>query len=155
MELEAYKKKLNQRLTWLLEIMRLDGETYAASYMTHYGTGITSGSIIGYREGNRAIIEAGGAAIWIEFGTGVSKNPMGDPFHDRAELSKQGTTTIYKWGQYGEGHGKDPDGWYYYGEEGDDKLYHTKGIQMQPFMHNAAMKLKEEFAKNAQMVFSK
>lgn len=151
-ELQEYKKRINQRLIWLLETMRLDGETYAASYMTHYGTGITSGSIVGYREGNRAVIEAGGAAIWIEFGTGVTKNPMGDPFHDREALSSE-STTIYKWGEYGEGHGKDKNGWYYLGDDGE--VHHTMGIMMQPFMHNAAMKLKEEFRANAEQVFRK
>lgn len=151
-QLEDYKKFIQNRVIHLIEQMCRDGEDYAAAGMTHYATGITSGSIIGFRDGNRGVIEAGGAAIWIEFGTGVVKNPGEDPYHDRAELSAQGTT-IYEWGEYGEGHGADPGGWYYLHDDGH--VYHTYGIPMQPFMHNAAEKLAAEFEATAKKVFNR
>ena len=144
-KLEAYQKHIENRVKALIEVMCLDGEEYAKAYLLHWGTGMTYGSIIGYREGNRGIIEAGENAIWIEFGTGVTKNIFGDPFHERGKLG------VYTFGGYGMGHGADPYGWWYWK---DNKWNHTYGIQMQPFMHNAAMKLKEDFEQTSKRVFN-
>lgn len=145
-KLEAYKKRLQKRLETLIEVMCIDGETYACQYMTHIDTGETHDSIMGYREGNRGVITAGGNAVWIEFGTGVTKNVMGDPFHDREALG------VYGFGEYGSHMGAWKEGWWYWK---DNKWNHTYGIMMQPFMHNTAMKLKETFRDNAEKVFSK
>ena len=146
-QLEEYKKRIIKRLQTLLDVMCMDGEDYACQYLTHIDTGETHDSIMGYREGNRGIIEVGGNAIWIEFGTGTTKNVMGDPFHEnRYELG------INNWGGFGMGQGDDPNGWWYWK---DNKWNHTYGIMMQPFMHNTAMQLRETFRDNAERVFKR
>lgn len=155
-ELEAYKKRIYAKLLELIDVMCMDGEDYACEYLTHVDTGETLGSIMGYRQGNCGIIEAGGAAIWIEFGTGTLHNGPGDPFHDRGELSKQGTT-VYDWGEYGQGQGNGkeyPNGWFFYNEK-TGRAGWTEGITMEPFMQNTAERLSDEFKATAQKVFSK
>ena len=158
-ELEKYKKRLTIKLWELIDTMCMDGEDYACEYMTHVDTGETLGSIIGYRQGNIGIIEAGGAAIWIEFGTGLTHNSGTDHFHpNRKELG------ISDWGTYIDpdprknrsqrAHGGDSGGWYYYGLD-DGKLHHTEGMPEEPFMANTAERLVDEFKKTAAKVFSK
>ena len=147
-ELEAYKERINQRLNDLIDRMCADGASYAVLNLTHVDTGLTQGSIIGYREGHTGIIEVGGNAIWIEFGTGVLGNRGGDSVHpNRGELG------ISDWGTYGQGNGANPGGWFYYDAEG--KLKHTFGIPMNPFMEQAAHRLEREFKTKAREVFSK
>ena len=155
-ELEAYKKKrLPMKLWELIDVMCMNGEEYACEYLTHIDTGETLGSIIGYRQGNHGIIEAGGNAIWIEFGTGTLHNGPGDAFHDRANL--EGEPKIVNWGEYGHGFGngdKYPNGWYWY-DPVEKKTHRTEGIKMEPFMANTAERLRDEFNKTAKEVFSK
>lgn len=149
-QLEAYKKRIKLKLMELIDVMCMDGEDYACEYLTHIDTGETLGSIMGYREGNRGIIEAGGNAIWIEFGTGTLHNggKTTDPFHEnRRELG------ISDWGTYGKGQGNGdeyPNGWFYYK---DGAWHRTEGITEEPFMANTAERLREEFKKTAQKVF--
>lgn len=149
-QLQAEKKRIQLKLWELIDVMCMDGEDYACEYMTHIDTGETLGSIMGYREGNRGIITAGGAAVWIEFGTGVYSNggkSGGDPFHpNRSELG------ISDWGTYGKGQGSNPNGWWYF--KGGE-WHHTMGIAEEPFMANTAERLQEEFRTTAQKVFSK
>ena len=116
-ELEVYKVRLEQRLNELIDRMCKDGESYAIiNYPQDYiDTGGTLGSIMAYRQGNQGIIEVGGNAIWIEFGTGVAMNGA-DDFHDRSLLG------INEIGTYGKGHGSDPHGWWYYDENDHNKL---------------------------------
>ena len=146
-ELEAYKKRIKLKLMELIDVMCMDGEDYACSYLTHVDTGETLQSIMGYREGNHGIIEAGGAAVWIEFGTGVAFNVVDYAHPTREDLG------ISDWGEYGKGKGANPNGWYYYGK--DNKLHFTQGIPSEPFMQYAADKLIEEFRATAVKVFAK
>ena len=152
-QLEAYKKRIKLKLMELIDVMCMDGEDYACQYLTHIDTGETLGTIMGYREGNRGIIEAGGAAIWIEFGTGTLSNggkSSGDPFHEnRQELG------ISDWGTYGKGYGNGdnyPNGWFFYNEK-TGRAGWTEGIAEEPFMANAAERLRDEFRATAQKVF--
>ena len=152
-QLEQYKKRIILKMQQLIEVMCKDGETYACQYLTHIDTGETLGSIMGYREGNRGIITAGGAAVWIEFGTGTLANggkSGGDPFHpDRNQLG------ISDWGTYGKGYGNGdnyPNGWFFYNEK-TGRAGWTEGIAEEPFMANAAERLRDEFRKTAEKVF--
>lgn len=148
--LEKYKERLEKRLYELIDRMCADGEAWAIMYLDHVDTGETQSSIIGYREGNIGIVEAGGAAVWIEFGTGVTYNEGGDEVHEnRAELG------ISEWGTYGEGHGADPNGWYYYDKKDGGRRKHTYGIPMDPFMQIAANHLRDTFRTKAKEVFSR
>lgn len=146
-ELKAYKRRILKRLEELIDVMCVEGEEYACNFLEHIDTGETINSIRGYREGNVGIIEAGGAVYWLEFGTGTTYNKGSDPYHDnRYELG------MNNWGNFGMGQGKDPNGWWYWK---DGKWNHTYGIPENPFMAKSAERLRQEFVKNAQRVFSK
>ena len=153
-QLEAYKKRLQKKLEELLDAMAEKGEQYANLYYTNASNGFdyvdsyeTVESIMGYREGDKAIISVGGAAVWIEFGTGVTYNKGGDLYHEnRGELG------MSNWGEYGNGGGADKNGWYY---KKGGQVHHTFGLPENPFMALTATRLKAEFRENAQKVFSK
>ena len=153
-QLEAYKKRLQKKLEELLDAMAEKGEQYANLYYTNAGNGFdyvdsyeTVESIMGYREGNKAIISVGGAAVWIEFGTGVTYNTGGDQYHtNRYELG------MNNWGHYEMGQGRYAEGWWYWK---NNRWNHTYGLPENPFMALTATRLKAEFRENAQKVFSK
>lgn len=149
-ELEVYKTRIEQRLNQLIDRMCADGASYAILNLTHIDTGATQSSIIGYRSGNMGIIEVGGNAIWIEFGTGVLGNRGSDNVHQ-----DRGLLGISEWGTYGKGQGSNPGGWFYYDEADHGKLKHTFGIPMNPFMEQAAHRLEREFRRKAKEVFAK
>jgi hypothetical protein len=108
---------------------------------------------MGYRSGNMGIIEVGGNAIWIEFGTGVVANPGTDSVHSPDASASM--AIIRPWGTYGKGQGSNPGGWFYYDEADHGKLKHTFGIPMNPFMEQAAHRLEREFRRKAKEVFAK
>ena len=101
-------------------------------------------------------VTVGGAAIWLEFGTGVVANncPPGTFVHPKAqELGMVGI------GMYGAGHGSDPRGWYF--DEGvwDNgtftswQTYHTFGIPATMFMYNSAKMARRYLPSIARGVF--
>ena len=79
----------------------------------------------------KATVTVGGAAVWLEFGTGVVANNcgQGDYVHPLGELFVDGI------GTYGKGHGADPKGWYWEDEFGDS--HHTYGIPATMFLYKA------------------
>lgn len=82
------------------------------------------------------VIRAGKGSVWLEFGTGVAKNPSAYPHPKAKEL---GMNAI---GTYGKGKGSNPEGWTYKGEDG--KYHHTTGIRARLFMYNTARVLAEK-----------
>lgn len=147
--LKSYKRRLNTRVNRLLDKMLKEGEQYAfLGAAAHIYTGITIDSIMAIREGNHGMLLVGGNAIWVEFGTGVVANNYNPyPHHKAQEL---GMNAI---GTYGEGHGSDPSGWWYIGDDGE--YHHTYGIPSDPFFYNTAMMLRREYDKYAKEIFSK
>lgn len=113
--------------------------------MDHIDTGNTLSTIHGYRNGNNGVIVANGAAIWIEFGTGV----YADGQTDHPLLGR--VNGIVGHGEYGKGHGADPNGWWYPGDDGE--WHHTYGIKANYFMYNTAQMLKRECPQMAKEVF--
>lgn len=144
-ELNAYKKELKRKTEALIDAMVQYGEDYAINAVGHVRTGETLTSIEGYRKGNVGVIVAGGNAIWLEFGTGVRHNGAAgsSPHPKGAELGM----TI---GGYGDGHGANPGGWWYYDETG---LKHTYGIEANMFMYKTGQELRMVFPKLAKEVF--
>lgn len=142
--LEGYSKRLEKKADELLSKMLREGEFTAKVYLTHIDTGATLNSIMGYREGDHGIIAAGGAAIWIEFGTGVTYNHELHPKASELGMSPHGT--------YGEGHGADPNGWYYKRDDGE--VRHTYGIPQNRFMYSTAQMLRREYKRMATEVFA-
>ncbi len=142
--LEGYSKRLEKNVTELINKMLNEGETYAANSLGHIDTGETLSTIMGYREGNTGILMVGGNAVWIEFGTGCTYNTG-------ASHPKLSELNMSVWGTYGEGHGADPNGWYYPGDDGT--WHHTYGIPMNKFFYNTAQMLRKEYKRMAQEVF--
>ena len=128
-KIEKMKKSLPDVMAKLIkEVVEL-GVERAELYLAHIDTGETYQSIHGEYTKDWGEVSVGGAAIWIEFGTGITKE--GYPY----ELPPG----IVEHGEYGAGKGANPNGWWYpdpIGEaEGYGQVYvHTMGIASNPFM---------------------
>ena len=147
-EAVRFRTQLREDMRKLIEAMCQDGEQYAINAVGHVDTGETLNSI-GYRtEDGKGVIFAGGNAVWIEFGAGVARNgPAGSYPHPKA--AELGMSAI---GTYGEGHGADPAGWYYY--EGGE-WHHTRGIEANMFMFKTAQMLQSYASKYAWEAFGR
>lgn len=144
-ELKTYQRDIDRKVKALIDAMIQYGEDYAINAVGHVRTGETLTSVKGYRKGTVGVIVAGGNAIWLEFGTGVKHNgPAGGSPHPKG---KELGMTI---GGYGDGHGADPGGWWYYDETG---LKHTYGIEANMFMYKTAQELQRVFPELAREVF--
>ena len=128
----------------LIDEMCKKGEDWAINGLGHIDTGETLTTIMGYREGNTGLIVANGAAIWIEFGTGVTYNGAGYNYPKAVD-------GIVGHGEFGEGNGANIHGWFYIGNDGE--AHHTYGIPANHFMYNTAQALKSEYWRIAREVF--
>lgn len=148
-EVKAYKRELKKKTLELVEAMCKRGEEYAIYHVAdHVDSGETLASIVGYREGNKGYIRAGGAAVWLEFGTGVTYNgAAGTSPHPL------GAEWGYTIGTYGEGHGADPNGWYYPTDDGG--VAHTRGIPATLFMWHTKEELQDDIPALMKEVFGK
>lgn len=146
--LEKYKRRMLSKADGLVNKMLRDGEDYAINAVGHFDTGETVSSVLGYRDGNRGILKVGGNAIWIEFGTGVAYNGDGYNHPKAQELGMDAH------GTFGQGKGANENGWYYF-DEMDGAVHHTRGIPANMFMYNTAQMLRREYAKMAKEIFSK
>ena len=146
-ELKAYKRDIARKVEKLIDLMVQYGEDYAINQVGHVDSGETLSSIHGYRDGNKGVIVAGGNAVWLEFGTGVRHNGSvgGSPHPKGAEFGM----TI---GEYGQGKGSNPSGWWYYD---GDKVKHTYGIEANLFMWRTARELERVAPELAREVFAK
>lgn len=143
--LEDYAKyRLPKYCLQLIDSMCKVGEDYAINNLTRIDTGETLTSIAGYRNGDKGVIVAGGAAIWIEFGTGVYYNGAGYDY----PIPVDG---IVGHGEYGWGYGSNPNGWFYKNEDGEWK--HTRGLPAGHFMYNAMQSLRRDCPDLAKEVF--
>ena len=147
LELENEKKRIKEKLLELIEAMCKDGEHFAINAMGHIDTGLTLNSIVGYRNGNKGIVQAGGHAIWIEFGTGAkgleSSHPSGEYLNAADWQYCTGPTIFFT------ANGK--VGWYYPTDDGEWRF--TEGIPSQHFMYDTARHLERTFKENAEKVF--
>ena len=143
-KIERMKKNLPNAMKELLKEVAEYGKHQAQLYLEHFDTGETFDSIQCNYTDTTAEVKAGGAAIWIEFGTGVNSTPY--PY----ELP----TGIVPHGKYGKGKGANPNGWWFpsdgtygasHGKEMLDAeitqytysgtyMVHTFGIDSNPFM---------------------
>ena len=148
-QLEKYADSLASKTEKLVQSLGEYGvERALDNYITeplHVDTGNTVNSIQYTHEGTSGTVSAGGAAVWIEFGTGVKRNSgSGHPKKDDLGMSN--------WGEYGEGHGSDPNGWYYPGYDG--KWHRTFGIEMNPFMYETSQEMRRELLRFAKEAFN-
>lgn len=145
--LEQYAQDLERKCNELISKMTREGEDYAINALGHIETGDTLNSVIGYRDGEYGIISVGGAAIWIEFGTGTTYNSDLHPKAADMNMSPHGT--------YGNGFGNAdeyPDGWFYFDEK-QQRWRMTKGIPQNRFMYNTAQMLRREYKRMIEEVF--
>lgn len=102
------------------------------------------------------VVHVGGAAIWLEFGTGVVANNCSPGTFIHPLAQELGMVGI---GMYGNKHGSDPKGWYFYDEEwsggtlNEYQAYHTYGIPATMFMYNSAKMARRYLPKIAREVF--
>ena len=146
-ELNAYRQEFDRKVLALIDKMVEHGEDYAVNTLAHIDTGETLSSIMGYRNGNKGVIVAGGNAIWIEFGTGVKNNGSAgsSPHPKGGELGMN-------IGTYGQGKGANPNGWWYYK---DGEIKHTYGIKANMFMYKTSLELQRVCPELAKEVFAK
>ena len=145
-EIYARRAEIKKRVEQLIDKMVAAGEDYAINSVGHFDTGETLASITGYRNGNKGVIVASGAAVWLEFGTGTIKNHYTHP--------KAQELGITPWGKFGQGYGNGdqyPEGWWYEGDDGE--YHHTRGIEANMFMWRTSQRLQELFPQLGKEVF--
>ena len=142
-QLKKYADSLQGKAETLVQKLGDIGVQSANFYLEHDATGETRNSIQFSKNGNEGTVSVGGAAVWIEFGTGVTKNSTKHPKASEIGMSD--------WGTYGKGHGADPNGWWYPGNDG--KWHHTFGITSNPFMYSASQDMRRELKDIAREVF--
>lgn len=142
-KLEQYKQSLTGKSEKLVRKLGEKGVEYANAYLEHDDTGETRSSIQYTHKGQSGTVSVGGAAVWIEFGTGVIANAGNTPHPKRDEVG------AVPWGEYGRGYGKGV--WEfpsrYYGWTA------TEGIPMNPFMYLSSQALRQELTEIAKEAF--
>lgn len=159
---ELYKKDLDGKTNVFVDHVAKVVEDNARSELSpHIWSGETIASLHTEKMADKGHtrsrkVTVGGAAVWLEFGTGVVANacPPGTYVHPLAqELGMSGI------GTYGEGHGSDPKGWYF--DEGvwangtftSWQTYHTYGIPATMFMYHSANLARRSVVRLAKEVF--
>lgn len=142
-KLREYAASLESKSKRLVESLGNAGVEYANMYLEHDDTGETRQSIQYTQDGLSGVLSVGGAAVWIEFGTGVLANAGNEPHPKRDELG------MSAWGTYGKGYGVDI--WEFPSKRAGMWIP-TAGIHMNPFMYETAQSLRfvlTDFAKEA------
>lgn len=142
-QLRDYADSLQGKTEHLVKDLGNAGVEYANMYLEHDDTGATRSSIQFTQNVNIGVISVGGAAVWIEFGTGVLANAGNAPHPKKDEVGVVG------WGEYGYGLGNDV--WWFINKEG--KKCYTAGIHMNPFMYESAQSLRFILRDMAKEVF--
>lgn len=153
---EQYTEDLKAKTRILADEMVADVKDNAERIlMEHIETGETINSLAevkkydSYDQGSyTARVIVGGAAVWLEFGTGVVMNHAfpGEYVHPKAlELGMSGL------GTYGAGNGANPWGWWYIDESGRKR--HTYGIPATMFMYYSAMATRDKIPEMARRIF--
>jgi len=111
-QIEDYEQKLHEKTSDFVKEVAKDVQTSAAAVLAqHVWTGQTLASlhVRDYKDSkyqSTSVVKVGGAAVWLEFGTGVVTNnsSVGGYVHPMgAQLGVCGL------GTYGQGHGADPN----------------------------------------------
>lgn len=142
-QLRKYAASLQGKTEKLVQLLGEKGVESANLYLEHDDTGETRSSIGFTRQGTCGIVSAGGAAVWIEFGTGVLANAGNSPHPKRDEAG------AVPWGEYGKGNGKGV--WYFPSHYSGWTA--TKGIPMNPFMYSASQDMRRDLIDIAREAF--
>lgn len=142
-QLRKYADSLKGKTEKLVQSLGEYGVERANEHLEHDDTGETRSSIQYTHDGTSGTVSVGGAAVWIEFGTGVIANKGNSPHPKRDEVG------AVPWGEYGHGLGKRR--WWFINRKGEKKW--TAGIPINPFMYMAAQDMRSEVLKKAKEVF--
>lgn len=142
-ELEQYAESLTGKTEKLVQSLGEKCAEQAVAHLKHVDTGETRDSIQFTHEGTSGNVSVGGAAVWIEFGTGVIANSGNTSHPKKDEVGAVG------WGEYGHGIGKRR--WWFINKNGEKKW--TSGIPMNPFMYSASQDMRRDLLKIAKEVF--
>lgn len=148
--LSTFTESTLDKVDRLIEEMVTEGEHISMILCLPAETGDTQMSITreskvtGVRHNRYGYIIAGGAAIWLEFGTGVAKNDAGYP-----GTKPEG---IVGYGEYGKHKGATGQPWVYYDEK-QGKFRVTRGIAARAFMWHTATYLRNHFPELARKVW--
>lgn len=157
--IDSYRQEIESKCKQVLERMKDEAvRTAESGYASALYTGVNDASvyIIDLDEFSFEVDAEGTSVLFIEFGTGIL-NPD-DPIA-RADL--QVNTGIVSHGEWGKGHGADPEGWTYRGARGTapntyhlgGNAFHTIGHPANSVIHHTKIKLDEEYEKIAKEVF--
>ena len=150
-QLREYARSLDDKADNLVRKLGEYGSEMALEHFNeapHIDTGNTIDSIGYTHRGHSGTVAVGGAAVWIEFGTGVAKNGGNAGAYVHEKASELGMDAI---GTYGKGHGANLGGWFYPGTDG--KYHHTFGIASNPFMYKSSQDMRRELLDIAKEVF--
>lgn len=117
---------------------------------SHIDSGETSASMVVEQNGLEGSITVGGAAVWLEFGTGVKYNKGLHPMAKELGMYSHGMYQSNK-DTPPKRKGASKDGWVY---EKNGEFFHTYGIRQTRFMYNAGKTVKKNILKIARRVFS-
>lgn len=150
---EKFSKDTLDKMGELIAAMVEEGEQVALTLCLPSETGDTGMSILdeskveGARNEAVGYIIAGGAAIWLEFGTGVAKNEMAG-----VEYPGVKPPNIVEHGSYEKGKGASGELWAYYDDK-QGKVRVTRGIAARAFMWQSATYLRNHFPEIARKVW--
>lgn len=144
-DLQEYKNSIKSKERIFLEkLAELGAENARAEFGMAVLDFTTDIQVYTEIEGNRAYIIAEGEQVaFVEFGAGV-KLGYGYP-GERPE----GIVGI---GEYGRGHGMNPNGWSYIGKDGE--VHHSDGNRPASAMYDTVLVLAEKITEIAREVFS-
>lgn len=152
-KLDYYAKDLQAKTSLFAGVIAKRVEEYAGyELMQHVDTmeTLTTLESIHNPGSYTARVLVSGAAVWLEFGTGVVANPVGVGNYAHPKAAQLGMDGI---GEYGHGHGADPNGWWYYDAEG--RKHHTYGIPATMFMYHSAWNTRRDLEELARGVYAK
>ena len=147
--LKTFTESTLDKVDALIELMVQEGEYVASILCLPAESGDTGMSIlneskvVGGRHNRYGYIIAGGAAIWLEFGTGVY-------YPDNYPGTKP--SGIVAHGEYGKKKGSTGDPWVYYDEK-QGRFRITRGLPARAFMWETATYLRNHFPELARKVW--
>lgn len=147
--LSTFTESTLDKVDELIALMVEEGEYVALTKCLPAESGETSDSILseskvtGVRHNRYGYIIAGGAAIWLEFGTGVY-------YPDNYPGEKP--SKIVGRGEYGQKKGSTGKPWAYYDEK-QGKFRVTRGLPARAFMWQTATHLRNHFPELARKVW--
>lgn len=135
---ESYSKDLQKKTEILADKLaddvKANAEKELLNYTNYEYVEETFDSLLIEKSGvyTRNVL-AGGGAVWLEFGTGVTHNPVGVGGYAHPKAAELG---MYGIGEFGHGWGSNPNGWWYNDETGQGQ--HTYGVPATMFMYHSA-----------------